>query len=955
MKQAIQTITLARKSSTRNLLRGLAGIQSPTKTLKALERIELQSGEKELKTAIQIIRANQLFRGNGVSREFSKTFTVGTPKIVLFSAEEVVDRISANQSRVIRLLKLHHDAKKMIYQCDYMNALSTLEEVIKHSGVSCYLLKTLVYLQNRASNTDENLKVRDRIEKIYRAISLENFKQIRDVIREICNVNSDYLNVYKKIFNGETVTQFDHIQRHFVEHISIDPKIHAQRLSSYFLISLIDSFFYIQNTNKYTDIFRSVSCVFDDELLEQYHKLANLNTNLEPFLSELDPGDQCTAFFRESFLSLEQDDIHKYKTIHGTLFSPVESKNVTRSNYERTLLRAYFGEISKLEDLDRENTADINLEKFDSKRSCYIERSNALLLFIEDRDGHISDEGAFVSLMSRTIEIGSICPTQYLEKIRRNAKSDNLRLVATCLLSIKDNTLSTEHELRKVLQDIVIEKFDSKIGPLLEHLYIISPSVTDHLVHICDETFLTKLFHIIDKPNRAIEVRADILEWYGNKTSSDTYLERAKNLRIDVQISKEKGTIDDSRIYVDPLKFTQWIDDNVMSELVLFLHILSDDSPISSVSISWNSVHSGLTFQDQSASLILRCFEEFCNNRIFGIASYLGRRIRHGTFEGTALKEVNDLKQNSRYECLFADNEFVAEFESWLHSYKEMLQEIKNENLHFNSKSKPNGLLYSSLNNSKKLAQANQLYIDVYNSYIESGDQLAISHLIADHCWRIIEEDLLSIRKYLGENKQKSAILSIENLRLVNQYHYEIIEFCREVNSITGDKFRLISDWFKKPSIASPSTELNILIRAVVAETKEQNECFDPVIQVPENSFTIEGGRYHAVYDALYILVVNAAKHGDSNGPIVFQADLAAVNQLCITVESKVCEQSDVITAKMQIEENLASDFSDAHSIDRKSGIRKLKQLEEDTYIRDVRYDFVGKSVLASFNIEMAQ
>jgi hypothetical protein len=381
--------------------------------------------------------------------------------------------------------------------------------------------------------------------------------------------------------------------------------------------------------------------IHDNELNDSYRWLVDIDIEPQVFHEKTDELAGLN-FFREAFLLIEQPKFLKYRTVHGSIYNKHDDKDIYRIPSERSGVNDYFANISAISNIgNNSNTFELNIHKYRTATACNFENSSALIYYLEKKDGLIDGEELdFVRLMSTTRDIGIVCPKHYIKNIIENAKSSELKLVATCLHHIKEASQLNEHDLRRVIQEIVASDFGFNITALLDYIYEISPSVTEHLIQICDEPFLSKLFQVVKNPNAAIESRASIFAWYGNKIGDQSYLERAKNLRIDVQISKEKGTIDDSRIYVDPVRFTQWITDRNLNKLTILLENIYAETDLTIVTINWEKVKTGITLFDQVGSILLECYEEFCSNKIYGIASYLGRRIRHGTFKGRVSKRL---------------------------------------------------------------------------------------------------------------------------------------------------------------------------------------------------------------------------------------------------------------------------------------------------------------------------
>jgi hypothetical protein len=70
------------------------------------------------------------------------------------------------------------------------------------------------------------------------------------------------------------------------------------------------------------------------------------------------------------------------------------------------------------------------------------------------------------------------------------------------------------------------------------------------------------------------------------------------------------------------------------------------------------------------------------------------------------------------------------------------------------------------------------------------------------------------------ESKARCAVFRFDGHVGSRAQQREIQEFCQELNAITADKFRMISAWFNKPSIASPAADVVLLFKAVVSEVK---------------------------------------------------------------------------------------------------------------------------------------
>jgi hypothetical protein len=625
-------ISQIKNLKTRNLLRGIIGETDSFKIKKSLKKIKSSNSLTEYKKALEIIRASELFENNSVSRDFNKVCPRLMPEVVKYTENEIIDKINLNEDQISNLISMYRNLLICAQERKFDESLRYCHLIIEYKGVSVSLIKILFYLKIQAENFKN---IRDAIESVFSRIEINNARYLDNAIKQLSSSKTDYFNICKKINGSDSKTSLSYIAKDFISHVTKDEEIYLIKVSAYYSFSLLDSFLYICSSKRLNLPFVSKSKTIKSSLVDSFDSLRKITLNQRSYTNKIQ-GNLDLELFRECFLILELDECFKYKTIHGAFYVTNKEEKIVRIPAENKLLTDYFENVKSLSDLcsNERGTDGISLDKFDSNNCSCLDNSSALLYCIEINDANIYDEGKFIELMSYTMDIGFTCPSQYLQKIINNAESDELKLVLACLMSIKDKSQIIEHNLRKVIQEIAVQKFDSKIQNLIEYIFTISPSVTQHLIKICDETFLSKLFHVTDKPNTAIESRAEMLEWYGNKTDEPVYIERGKNLRTDVQINKEKGMIDDSRIYVDPLKFTQWINDNIITDLNFLLEVNTNKIGLSTISIDWPKVNSGISNNEQIASLLLVCYSEFCKNNLFGIASYLGRRIRHGTFKG---------------------------------------------------------------------------------------------------------------------------------------------------------------------------------------------------------------------------------------------------------------------------------------------------------------------------------
>ncbi|KRV67128.1 hypothetical protein AO738_25640 [Pseudomonas citronellolis] len=140
--------------------------------------------------------------------------------------------------------------------------------------------------------------------------------------------------------------------------------------------------------------------------------------------------------------------------------------------------------------------------------------------------------------------------------------------------------------------------------------------------------------------------------------------------------------------------------------------------------------------------------------------------------------------------------------------------------------------------------------------------------------------------------------------------------------------------WFKRPLSVSPKASLPLLYKAVIEEVKETFPDFDAESDFEErNDLELMGGPYHILYDAFYVVVYNAAKHGKPRGIMkrefgihTNEADKGGKVYIKISSEIKDDDNESLIAERLEVRSD--ADIENAHLEEIRSGIRKLYQLE---------------------------
>ena len=218
-----------------------------------------------------------------------------------------------------------------------------------------------------------------------------------------------------------------------------------------------------------------------------------------------------------------------------------------------------------------------------------------------------------------------------------------------------------------------------------------------------------------------------------------------------------------------------------------------------------------------------RAFWEFCHNKLFGIDSYLSRRIRHGTLAGTLVVPIQERISRFENDCddllLSSDRKQIRNV---LDRYRSIVFKMRDELLHFKSKERPYGLF---IPNARQTSTRKSIQVDFRNRIVQffhdgySASELC--SLFLDHCWDLLTEDLYRIRNEVRD------IFTAEIrplLRSISHEHQAIVAW-RALSSDLDQTVELLFSnfrrWFGKSEGSAMTVRIRELVTVVVEEGSE--------------------------------------------------------------------------------------------------------------------------------------
>lgn len=535
-------------------------------------------------------------------------------------------------------------------------------------------------------------------------------------------------------------------------------------------------------------------------------------------------------------------------------------------------------------------------------------------------------EEILFELMGVTRDLSKTSHVVSLRNLAAANTSEWVKLIVFLLAAKRSRNERDDHRLRHIFQNLSISQFDSSVTKLIGGLSERSQAVAEYAYELCTEDFIAKLSRIIKSAAQVTQTRADLHVWMYEKTKRKVYLDRARTILIDHQINRVRNEIDDNRIYVDAGRFSEWVNDELVAELNALFGSLQ------------KNIQAGKVDATQLIGLIARCYSTFCQNQVFGMASYLGRRIRHGTFKGHLYySTVSALESRSDFDHLKDDPGFAVKWALWKKQFESSIDQIIKERLHVESAAKRSGFLRTAIEGPDKNEIALSCAKNIIQEYLETNSTATAALVLIDYCWRLAEVDLRAFNAWL--KNQKSALLNmplLDELKGSVRPHLRgiISSYHREIVSGVHERLNGMSSWFKRPPSVSPKASLSLLFRAVVAEVTESFPGFQPALDDSGGEIELFGGAYHVIYDSFYVAVFNAAKHGKNGGQVIRHfyledSPLGFRVVVCeISSELKDGESEAEVEGRLSVAPHELEGIEHAQTFEGRSGIRKLYQLQ---------------------------
>lgn len=897
------------------------------------DSIRLINGLRKKNSGKELLQLDRVFRAKGgiipelfpVSPQTKENYHRLDPIPIAKHLEIVDSLVLENKSKLQDFIHWCFAIGSCILQGDIEEADQTVGVVIDSLGYSHCLLRKAALIR-ALNSTDAPLPY---VDQLFNNASFGSKNVITSSLLQCYQEEQDFLSMKRSIMGirnrGISNKYTRDIARIPFHPFAKDEEDLCEMIQSNLQSSLIDALIIIKvnrhllNESRHKNIF----AFFDKLDIKSVH----IDSIATQYLSKED-GE--SLFYKRSSAWLENSAIVQYRTLHDHFY---DDPKTTYFEITDNLINRVSNWVNDIQLKDIVISTSLTSHSYEKVRILeskgVITKSSVFNYIIHRCEGFalISEDDLF-ELMGQTCDLVKTINPNYFKNLARNANSPISKIIFYLLIARKSKNEADDHYLRKSLQQIVKDKHNGKLVEFIADLAKRSQIVAKYTYEVCTEDFIAKLSHIISSSGEITETRASLHKWMGETTGEKSYLDRARTLLIDHQINKIRNEIDDNRIYVDLARFAEWINDELIHELNAVLTIMEHNNTLDNVA----------TDESLLLHIIERSYEAFCGNNVFGIASYLGRRIRHGTFKGHLYSSVV-ISIEEQYSSLLKDPTLSTKWNQWKANYESCVDNIIKNRLHIESSMKRDGLLKPHLKCIGKSEIAMVCAQNLATDFLENKNTLNAVYFLTEYCWRLAEVDLKNVNSFLKSQKTnliKSDFLTDFKNSAKEDSKELAKEFTRELQRQINEKLTSMYGWFKRPLSVSPKASLSLLYKAVVTEVKETFHEFNADTGFDENQdIEIVGGAYHVLYDAFYVVVYNAAKHGNPQGIVERKFSISYDSESGRCTAIKI-----VITSELRTYDNEASvneclkispddDIANAQLSENRSGIRKLHHLKQ--------------------------
>lgn len=919
----------------RDLIRGLLHKKVDNSTRAAFLRLMSSVQNADLRAIDRNLRENRLLSHLPLAEEFplENPPFLQQPGFIPIPApdarlEYVVMRAQEKSLEISQALRKFASLNQSIADGNDAGILAASNDILNSLGHSLTFARKIAFILGYLDKSTISWRSARQIFASYGA-EARNYGAM--ALADSIAAEYGYLDL-KRGFEGYASADLDVSTSRNLAHVSFEPILYNDEdfkssLAINYGYSLIDAVLFIL-------IHRSLDLVSHDTTFcpEVEDAWDGLQANEPDFSSYFKISNQFSDLhsFRASPAFLEYESFRQFRASLQQIFEEPSSRS-RKVKVPNRFEEKFFEGVGTVRDVvpPESFAIDVLPRRFDTNSAGNLARSCALSKVAEiDPDFSKLNGSELGALMGATANIDRLITTQNLRIASSSATDKFARLILLTLVRAHSPATRDNYQFKDTLQNYIIEFHDGDIIKFLDYIFSIASEIVGYYVVLLDETLLSQLPFVVKTSEAVYEIRAQILEWHAEKTGDSQSGDKAKQLRIDRKIAAVRGQINETRLNIDSSRFRQWLDMNKLGDFSGFIRQekvgdLPEVNPTDGKAFSEIRLTAHRDPTNRAIIALTECYREFCVNADFGVASYLGRRIRHGTLRG---KLLDGLPEETEYDLAPTA---IATYEHWREKFSHSINGLASK-LNFTTKGGGKGAIISPEIDTKEKWEALKVCLIKIHE-ISQADQgvSSIALTVEQYCWLIFELELAKVREGIAEYRT-----GVDSLRLKYQPNdVSTITFERDVNISLSDSFNSVASWFNKPPNISPVAELSDIVDVVLDEAKTESPSYQPEVYFSGLDLKLSGSVYYHVYDALTIIVRNAAKHGARPGYLAIAAAeerMTSGTALRIEVSSEVRSDDKPLSAVVRMEKAGLRGAANADVEEGGTGVRKLKKMQLD-------------------------
>lgn len=940
--QTTPSITQIRSVETRDLLRGLLTKHADANTATTFSNLLDNANADDLPIVDTILRNSPLFSHLRLPEEFPveqlpffETECLPVVPRPLLRPQYIVHRANISASRIADSLSSLSLISQAIFLGYDTEVLESFDLTTGAYGHSLALARKMAFVLGHYEKDTESWRLAARTFASY-GVNARNFGMM--AVADSIGAEFSYLDV-KSSFDSFSDHRARSSASRKLSYLSFRPITFSEDevmdgVSASYSFSLTDAVLYVLSHRELGVI--SQTLLFDEKIEQVWKSLQPAREGFDQFFNDENPYADLRAF-RAAPAFIEYEAFRNFRAATQRLYdNPAQrAKDLNGSCKFET---EFYSSVKSVRDLlpSQSEVYDALPGSFDRVTAGDFSRSCGLVKAGE-RDPEFSTltREEMGKLMAHTMEVDRLLPTTVLRSAAKSATDKFVELILYTLLRAHSPSTKDNFQFKLCFQRYVVSHHTGDITSFVNSIYNSEPRIVAYYMDLLDETMLSQMPLLVKTAEDVYEFRAVLLEWYADQTNDSAVRARAKQLRIDRKIAAVRGQINETRLNIDSVRFRQWIDSWKLAE---FSGLIRQESVIAPAGLDLR-VKKGVTelrltaHRDpnaRAAVAVMDCYREFCSNPDFGVASYLGRRIRHGTLRGTLL---DGLPKPEEYELGAA---YKASYEKWLVSFRSSIDKILAK-LHFAGKGSASSAVISAEVDSKEKWDL------VFNCLRTLHERSQVDHgagtiplSVEQYCWYIFELELADVQKAILESRNEFGIFKLKQPYL----DAGATGFEKAVNLALSSRFNTVASWFRKPPNISPIAELGHIVEVVLREARGEYPQFNPKLVLSDSALQLSGAVYYHVYDALTVIVRNVGKHGAYPGKLVITAeveerDLGRALRLDIASLVRSDDSAPKAVARMQEAEKEGPVNADV--VEGLSGMRKLQKMKLDKTVLDVK------------------